>query len=330
MYRFPLIFYDFHSTTKRCFEVAYNIGICYNKGAHSNDFKTKGDFTMKKTVRTAISLILVAVMLSLTLAGCAKKNPDAVTVGMLESQSIEQASIRFAVKNFKLEDGTKHPDNIIKKTFPTLNTMLLELNSGKIDFISGLPKCTTDYIKNSHDDLTTTDGNVVTNFHMGTKVADADLQAEIDSALAELKSNGELDKLIKEYITDLSGEPVPNEIIGNPDGETHIVGITGDMPPMDYVAADGTPAGFNVALLNAIAQINGCNFEVVQVDAGARTTALVSDLIDIIFWLGCVDTEGFDTSNDEVLLTESYYSCKNEILTKDFPVEKIKEVSMIK
>ena len=48
--------------------------------------------------------------------------------------------------------------------------------------------------------------------------------------------------------------------------------------------ADGTPAGFNTALLAEIAKRLGKNIEIVDIDSGARAVALTSNKIDVIFW----------------------------------------------
>ncbi len=68
------------------------------------------------------------------------------------------------------------------------------------------------------------------------------------------------------------------------DAETIKVAITGALPPMDYVAPDGTPAGFNTAVLAEISQRIGKNIELVVVDSIGRATALSSVAVDAVFW----------------------------------------------
>lgn len=281
---------------------------------------------MKSSIKTSVALILVVVMLPLTLMGCGEKKRNNIIMGQLEYQSIEQKASNYADEYNPFVKNNKYPENFEIKQFPSLNAMLLELNAGKIDYIGGLPKHTADYIAKLDPILKSFDDEAFKNFHMGTRINETMLCAELDSAITEIMSSGELDGLIQQYITELSGDPLPNKIIGYPDGETYVVGITGDLPPMDYVSADGSPAGFNVAMLNAIALIKGCNFEIVQIESNARLTALSSKKIDIIFWLGCWDTEGFNAKNEDVLLTQPYYNNLNGFVTKDFPIAKIKEM----
>ena len=115
---------------------------------------------------------------------------------------------------------------------------------------------------------------------------DAQLKADLDKVIGEMKSDGTLDKLINDYITNVDkGQAPPAIEIPMTDGaDTIKVGVTGDLPPLDYVSADGQPAGFNTALLSEIANRLGRNVEVVDIDSGARATALTSKQIDVIFW----------------------------------------------
>ena len=66
--------------------------------------------------------------------------------------------------------------------------------------------------------------------------------------------------------------------------QTLKVAVTGSLPPMDYVAADGSPAGFNTALLAEISNRIGKNIELVVVDSVGRAAALASGTVDAVFW----------------------------------------------
>lgn len=95
-----------------------------------------------------------------------------------------------------------------------------------------------------------------------------------------------------------------------PDAETVRIAVTGDMPPLDYVAADGTPAGFNTALLAEIARRLKINIELVNINVGARVAALASGRADGVFWFQYENTsgmKGFD-SVAGIKLTEPYYA----------------------
>ncbi len=98
--------------------------------------------------------------------------------------------------------------------------------------------------------------------------------------------NGTLDKLIQEQIdAPINGEDVKSIVVPKIEGaETIKVAVTGALPPMDYVAADGTPAGFNTAVLAEISQRIGKNIELVVVDSIGHATALSSGTVDAVFW----------------------------------------------
>lgn len=90
--------------------------------------------------------------------------------------------------------------------------------------------------------------------------------------------------------------------------ETVKVAITGDIPPIDYVAADGTPAGFNTAILAELGKHLKMNIELVQVDSGARAAALSSKRADVVFWFQVRAGEEIQPDiPDGVILSDSYY-----------------------
>ena len=87
--------------------------------------------------------------------------------------------------------------------------------------------------------------------------------------------------------------------------------------------ADGVPAGFNVALMNAISDKMGAAFTFVQVEADARLSALSSGKIDVIFWYGNV--QGYTSERDELLITDEYYEDNVYYVTKSFDMNRVLE-----
>lgn len=114
----------------------------------------------------------------------------------------------------------------------------------------------------------------------------ADLRDKFNEAIASMKADGTLDRLVKEQIEDMIASLVTAPItMPVADGARTIrVAVTGALPPMDYVAADGTPAGFNTAVLAEIASRTGLNIELVVVDSIGRAAALASGTVDAVFW----------------------------------------------
>ena len=60
--------------------------------------------------------------------------------------------------------------------------------------------------------------------------------------------------------------------------------MTGDLPPLDLVKADGKPAGFNTAVPAEVSKRIKKNIELVSIESGARAIALNSAIIDVPFW----------------------------------------------
>ena len=109
-----------------------------------------------------------------------------------------------------------------------------------------------------------------------------------NNALADMEKDGTLANLLQESVTpaifDAEVHPVPASIEPAEGAETIRVAVTGSLPPMDYFAGDGTPAGFNTGIMAEIGRRTGKNIEFVSVVAGARLLALSSGSVDVVFW----------------------------------------------
>ena len=114
----------------------------------------------------------------------------------------------------------------------------------------------------------------------------AELRDQFNEAIASMKADGTLDRLVQEQIEEViaGGEAAPITMPVTDGARTIRVAVTGSLPPMDYVAADGTPAGFNTAVLAEIASRAGFNIEMVVVDSIGRAAALASGTVDAVFW----------------------------------------------
>lgn len=92
--------------------------------------------------------------------------------------------------------------------------------------------------------------------------------------------------------------------------ETIKVGVTGDLPPLDLILANGQPAGFNTAMVSEIGRRIGKNIELMQIDSDARAAALTSRQIDVVFWVTVPDNDALDKNwdkPDELCTTFLYF-----------------------
>ena len=185
--------------------------------------------------------------------------------------------------------------------YDNLDAMQMALESGEIDRME-IPKSTADYLianndkmqicsgPGKYDQLNEEDQRFIdslfnTGFAFMMREDSEQLRDDFDDALEDMKEDGTLDKLIKEYITDVVAGKEPKAVEFEDKGdETIKVAVTGDLPPMDYVAADGSFAGFNTAILSEIGKRLNKKIELKQVDSAARAMTLSSKEADVVFW----------------------------------------------
>ena len=192
---------------------------------------------------------------------------------------------------FKIQEKTyAKVVNHVPKFYDSLNLMIMGIDSGNVDVISTY-KSVADYLMaNNKDKFEIVNDDWIKglndNFCFAVKKEDTQLKADLDKIIGEMKADGSLDKMINDYITnvDKGKNPPAIEIPKFEGAETIKVGVTGDLPPLDYVTADGKAAGFNTAILAEIAKRLNKNIEIINIESGARAAALNSDQIDVIFW----------------------------------------------
>lgn len=257
---------------------------------------------MKKYISLFLSIIMI-----LSLASCAKKEKDTkVLYGMLAELGTPE--------------GLNDKDSQYRY-FDDINSMIIALESNKIDQIIKLPLSVGKYVARENDDIMVLNGkDFVGNIylHMGVLKENSSLYNQLNHAINTLSENGTLERLKGEYIESFaeSGkEPKAGSIPFTPGLETIRVAVTGDMPPIDYVSADGNPAGFNVALLTEISKILNVNIELVTVNSASRLLALTENRVDVVFCFNEGVLENADTKEkieisdvpDSVSITDSYF-----------------------
>ena len=208
-------------------------------------------------------------------------------------------------------------DHVEAVEFDNLNSMVMSLNAGTIDgmivyFTVGSYLCRqnenlTSWIDYGEMERIYTEEMNIKNRFILDQILGTDfsflmmedrlaLRDEFNQALADMKADGTLDAL-KASIMDL------NKVeIANIDGaETIRVGVTGDLPPIDYVDEAGVPAGVNTAVLAEISKRIGKNIELVSIESGARSLALSQGIVDVVFWsrISMPDQGIFDSLPEE-------------------------------
>lgn len=263
-------------------------------------------------------LFTLIFLLLLMLTGCGNNEPQSQEkvqkVGMLTRTNLDENKVDEYMADFNSSHGiTSDPQ---KTTYyNNLNSMQMGLTSGNIDTIRTYGSVAT-YMTGKDSKLeikASQTVQLVDNFSCALREKDNELRAQFDEAISSMKKDGTLNNLVDKFIKELKVEENPPavampKIIGV---ETIKVGVTGDLPPLDLILADGTPAGFNTAVLAEISQRINKNIELVQIDSNARAAALVSGTVDVIFWTVTPEGENpFPINSDTpegVALTQSYY-----------------------
>lgn len=282
---------------------------------------------MKKLFILTLALLLALNLL--TVPVLAEGSNEGDTIGFLSFLNMSEEKILLDVeasapaleyldKHGIFETvGPKSPlQNII--FYDSLDTMLMGLQSGEVSALD-IPDCTAKYLCAVNDEVKQiilyhpekAEGfsqNLLDRLSNGYSFMmleeNSALRDQFDQVIAEMAADGTLEALTRIHIADVAknGEP---EVIAfeKYDGEPIRVAVTGALPPMDYMAEDGSFAGFNTAILAEIGKRLGKNIELVQVSSIGRALALAEGSVDVVFWTrawseGTVKT-GLKSMNEE-------------------------------
>ena len=263
---------------------------------------------MKKVISMTIALILVLALFAVPVMAEEESNDETSAIGYLSYLNLtedemearldgELPAYQYLVEHGVMElDATESPfQDVI--FYDSLDAMLMGLLSGEVSALN-VPDCTAKYLASVNDQLEQavlyypekTEGfsqillNVLCNGYSFMMLEEnSELREQFDQVIEEMKEDGTLEELIRVHITEASGEPA-TVTFEEFEGEPIKVAVTGDLPPMDYVAADGSFAGFNTAVLAEIGKRLEKNIELVQVDSVGRALALSQGNVDVVFW----------------------------------------------
>ncbi len=246
---------------------------------------------------------------------------DGAKIGMLSLAKVTAEDFTKAVAANKSKlvlwelraDNPNAPDEY--RFYDNFNAMLLALEAGQISGLF-LTRPVAEYLIAQSPNLRVSGASAMA-VEMGYAFGFMNdgkgqaLRARFNEALSDIKKTGKLDELRAKYLVN-PGAKTP-EVVNFAtfaDAETVKVAVTGDLPPLDYVTADGKAAGFNTAILAEIGRYLGVNIELVQVDTAARVPALMSERTDVVFWFSVILSAN-STQNDftsDVVVSAPYYT----------------------
>ena len=263
----------------------------------------------KRYLVSMIAMVLALMMLGLT---CGAMADEGMKIGALSYLNMTEEENTLSVTTVKsiytllmihgvLEETKTQNDEATLDFhhYDTLDAMLMALQAGEVKAIS-VPYYTAKYLCATNDGLKldreyypekldSLTKSLVTMLSDGysfmMKKENAALRDDFNAQITAMKEDGTLQKLIDEHIIKAAetGEPVA-VAFEKFEGDPIRIAVTGSLPPMDYVAADGSFAGFNTAVLAEIGKRLEKNIELVQVDSIGRALALSEGTVDVVFW----------------------------------------------
>ncbi len=234
-------------------------------------------------------------LMAIGFTGCGDSQPapnvetENIKMGMLKNLNATEQKYEEIMQKFENNANIKlaHHQVIF---YDNLSTMKSDIESGKIQEISTYTFL-IDYLMGKDSRYQMAKNHFgkkkqLDNFAFAIRAEDTALKISINAVLEDMQNSKELDRIQNTYINrlDYIADP-PAVAFEKFDGaDTIKVGVTGDLPPMDLILADGTPAGFNTALISEIGKRLQKNIEIVKIDSASRAEALTSRKIDIAFW----------------------------------------------
>lgn len=202
--------------------------------------------------------------------------------------------------------------------YDSLSLMQLALHKGEINSIA-TPEFVGEYLMRNNSEYKLRGffmGRLPIALACGFLKENKELCDKFSKAIKDMGDEGKIGILARDYITGpASLNPPAVKIDTFEDANTVTVALTGDLPPLDYIAADGTPAGFNTAVLAEIGRRLHVNIKPVVVETGARATALKSGRADVVFWFQVFT--GYDAVQQDIpegVITSTPYYGWNKFL----------------
>ncbi len=247
-------------------------------------------------IRNTISSLLVACLLAFT--GCSGLNPTIKSLDELKTSTI-------AVPTGTIAD----------------QLVLSQLPDVKFIYFDTVAECCT-AVQNGDADAAAYDepvlrnlsakmsgltllSEMITNDDYGIAVSKdrADLKADIDDAIAELKTDGTYDEMLSRWLPE-AGDPGPMPSIDlNGTNGTLKLATSAVVEPFTYVADDDTIIGFDIELASRICLKLGMKLEIVNMDFAEMLPAVAAGQVDIAGACITISEERSET----VLFSEPYY-----------------------
>ena len=260
-------------------------------------------------------LMIILLMMTLFVGSAAAERVGGLTNLNSPSEEDCMTSVQDVYANAQCIFAQEFDEMISYRFYDSLNAMLMALQAGEIDSMD-LPDFVAEPLLLSDAQYAIREMDLTpfwTGCCLGFRSEDTELREQVNAVLAEMRAEGRLALLTQRYITGPEAEAGEAPTFERLEGaESLVVAVTGDLPPLDYVAADGQASGFNVAVLAELGRRLHMNIELMNIETGARAIALASERADCVFWF-MSSAFGSDTGDDwdipeGIALSEPYFS----------------------
>lgn len=275
-----------------------------------------------------IAVILLSLIMAFSLfGGCGNEHQSnsgsqvkvatkTVKLGVLARTNADESEFNEEMKRIERESAVDVYHNTVY--YDNLPSMLMGLESGKIQEIL-VYDAVAHYLIRENDGLELAELHhknslyVMEAFCCAVREEDKELLTKLNKAIEEMRFDGTLAKLTLQHISESEEKDPPavpiQSIVGAP---VIRIAVTGDLPPLDLIRPDGTPSGFNTAIMAELGKRIGMNVDMVQLENNARASALLAKRVDVVFWT--MIPYGDDNrmpenldKPDDVSLTDPYY-----------------------
>ena len=255
------------------------------------------------------------IMFALLVTGC-DSNDGEKKIGVIRHTNVTEDALEKAYERI---DPNHQKSRYV--FFNSMTEMTAALQAEQIDEFATY-EVVGNYLNvhNPNFEWTTNEPALADAFCCAMREEDTALKKQFNDAVDAIITDGTLKELVKFYIVDANhidppaAVEMPTFYFDEYDEQYEPplkIGVTGDLPPLDYVRPDGLPAGFNTAVLSEISRRLKRNFLLVPIDGGARAFALTSKQVDVVFWVIVPTYDGLPIDSDKpdgVILTDPFFT----------------------
>ena len=205
------------------------------------------------------------------------------------------------------EDNTVITDkNTQVQRFKKGTDAVVSLNNGGVDAVVIDQNPAETFVENNEGKLKLIEDNTSTEeYAIAVGKNNKELLTRINSGLKKIKEDGTFDKLVAQYIGGETEEKPAEEITIN-------VGTNAEFPPFEYMDDNGEPAGFDIAVMEAIAEAEGMKVNMINMEFKSLVASLTNGSVDAVI-AGMTVTPDRQRSVD---FSDSYYTATQGIVVK--------------